>query len=424
MDPIDKENENESFFLNCLAEKFKGPLDSLPISRAASKNLNSEESNNLKTTKINEECENSNLNEEGQISIKAIEWESNMKLNENEIEKDDDQEVPVVTRKNRVRCASSPISLLLEYSQKTSNGPAFAWEEFSENGYFGCRLNWGEKFWIAPARSGKKKEARTQVALMACTEIFGDVIQFEGIDPEIYFSWTKQSVRKDSDDLAVNKMSEKINFDANTSVNSTERISSSDKPFSALVNDFCQSKRLSLPVYEFSSVTQGSMPRFLCSVSNFHDLPPLKSEAMVSKKEAKNQVARMIYDRVGGIRTGRYFDNGGSNENNNDTDRIKHLSSSTSSSSASSNDLIAAMKVTSNTDPNTPIDPATMIPLVMTLLAQVSRFCYPNMTTMDGIYEMIHQWQDFLDWKSQKFEATTKENNINNSYDDFHEEES
>jgi len=111
-----------------------------------------------------------------------------------------DQEVPV-ENSSRVLCSISPVSLLLELSQRNSVASNVKWEELCKNGLFGYKVDYNNKFWIVPAEYSRKKEAKTMVALMACTELIGDNILFESIELKKYESWTKASVRKDSDEL-------------------------------------------------------------------------------------------------------------------------------------------------------------------------------------------------------------------------------
>lgn len=74
-------------------------------------------------------------------------------------EEENDQQVP--TAKNVcVACSISPISLIIQLSQKARNSPPLIWEEFIRNGLFGCRLQWGNKIWITSAewtQEGSKK---------------------------------------------------------------------------------------------------------------------------------------------------------------------------------------------------------------------------------------------------------------------------
>lgn len=55
---------------------------------------------------------------------------------------------------------------------------------------------------IPPAEYSRKKEARAAVSIMACIEIFGNRFIFENVSIETskYETWTKESVRKMSDE--------------------------------------------------------------------------------------------------------------------------------------------------------------------------------------------------------------------------------
>lgn len=186
-------------------DQLKDLLDSLPVSRAAMKKRS-------KNSKIDEK--HKEYIEKGETLV-CPKPTNDDNADSSFIELDDsmlpadtnyhieciDQEVPVI-KYSRYLYPLSPISLLMEQSQKHRDAPAIVWQEFNNNDCFGCKVSFGDKFWIAPAKYSRKKEARTMAALMACTELGGDKILFENIELEKYESWTKESVRKFSDEIA------------------------------------------------------------------------------------------------------------------------------------------------------------------------------------------------------------------------------
>ena len=232
----------------------KSSLESLPISRAVSKK--SEYSRNDTKSGIPEEVPRYEKDELS-LSDSNVNW-----LNENVLyfsedrttttptKNHQDQEVPSGNYSSRIASSISPISLLMDHNQKLRNSPPIIWKEFSSNGLFGCGLHWGSRFWVTPTEYTRKKGARIMAALMACIEIFGNRFIFEGIDLNKYESWTKESVRKMSDDQAAQKSIEIAQVDAlnngnlenpgnteNTGITGTIDESSSNQPYTALVNE-------------------------------------------------------------------------------------------------------------------------------------------------------------------------------------------
>lgn len=350
-----------------IADHIQLSLSSLPISRAANKKP--EFLNTKNTLLYQEEIPKSTVSDEKDDDL--IFFEDRNPSN--------DHEVPSA-ESSRIVCEISPVSLIMEQNQKMRGSAPLIWEEFSDGGLFGCRLNWENRFWIAPAVYSRKKEARTMAALMACTEIFGNRFIFENIEFHKYETWTKESVRIMSDDLAekskevcakVEELAFK-NDSANQAGESLLTTSSDDKPYVAFVNEKCQKLGIPMPNYEMFSEKCGPFLKFRCSVTNIANVPSIRSNAMPSKKAAKNEVAKQIYE---------HFKN------------ISKLNTPISPSSVQ-NGLDAL-------DNDAAIDPKLMVPLVMTLLSQLSRTCYPEMNTLDGIYEMINEWGDFLEWKSK-----------------------
>ena len=179
-------------------DQFKCLLADLPVSQAAFKKVENEinDVDGCIEASIENKVKDGDKDEDDLI----IDLNDTLPEDANGSYENMDQEVPV-ENSSRVLCSISPISLLLELSQRNGAAPNVKWEEFCKNRLFGCKVDFGNKFWIVPAEYSLKKEAKTMVALMACTELIGDNILFESIELKKYESWTKASVRKDSDEL-------------------------------------------------------------------------------------------------------------------------------------------------------------------------------------------------------------------------------
>lgn len=386
-------------------DQFKFILDSLPISRAALKKSESV---------INSVEANVPTLEDENVAVCVKDENLIIDLNDTLAEvvnndcADKDQEVPAA-KSSRILISTSPVSLLLELSQRIQGGPAIIWDEFSHDGLFGCRVNFGDKFWIVPAEYSRKKEARAMVALMACIELIDDNLLFENVKLEKYESWTKTYVREKSDELAriyYNLEKDKILL---TNPPCQKQDSVIAKPvipstfptcddeavsYVALVNEVCQRRQINSPIYNVTAVNVGAIPKFRCHVENFSESPDISSAIMPSKRFAKNDAAKQIYEHM--------------QLNGKVVSVPKSMKQSTSIPNESSRETISVIKNLLNCDPNSPIDPVTLIPLVMSLLTHISQNVYPEKNTLDGIYEMINQWKFFLDWKKQNNEILTK----------------
>lgn len=387
-----------------IADDIHACLVDLPISRAAIKKFDDSQ-NGLNDEKRVSECPdeiprsvekdepsmiNLNYNLTGEDSFYFFEDKTPSKDSE-------DQRVPSAHYRSKYATPHSPITVLMEYSQKNRNTSPFVWNEFSENGLFGCRIQWGDKFWVAPAEYSRKKEARTIVAIMACIEIFDDCFIFENVNidsSDDYKSWTKDSVRKMSDEYERKRLatSEK-NSDSDKVLKSSANISSkselpanvvasndpssSERPFVAIVNEMCQKLRIPLPEYECFSEKCGSIQKFRCSVSNLSGFPDFRSNAMSSKREAKNEIANQIYDCL---------------KNSKDTNSSLIKSQNINVTDLRVGDIISG----------SPVDIKSLIPMAMTLLTHLSSNCYPEMNTREGILKIVDEWSSFLEWKKQK----------------------
>lgn len=274
----------------------------------------------------------------------------------------------------------------MEYNQKNRDVPPFIWSEFTSQNRFGCRIQWGEKFWIAPAEYSRKKEARTMVALMACIEIFDDRFIFENlnVDPSVYKSWTKESVRKMSDEYDTNKESEVVPEPKNmppkseplSSFTNVIDSSPSDRTFTALVNEECQKRRISLPGYQLFSEKCGSISKFRCRVTDFAGFPEFRSNAMPSKREAKNEIAKQIYECL-------------KVSNNANPSSIQTELETTRLAPSNAHNFVSDL----------PNDIKSIIPIAMSIFSHISKECYPELSTREGIYKMVDDWNLFLEWK-------------------------
>lgn len=245
---------------------------------------------------------------------------------------------------------------------------------------------------------------------MACIELIDDNLLFENVELEKYESWTKTSVREMSDYLAkiyYNPEKDKIMLNNPTCQKQDDSViakpvipstlpTCDDETVSyvALVNEVCQKRQINLPIYNVTAVNVGAIPKFRCNVENFSESPDISSAIMPSKRLAKNDAAKQIYEHM---------------QLNGKLDSVpKSTKQSTSIPNESSRETISVIKNLLNCDPNAPIDPVTLIPLVMSLLTHISQSVYPEKNTLDGIYEMVDQWKFFLDWKKQNNEIVRK----------------
>lgn len=377
-------------------DQFRCLLDSLPVSRAALKKADSE---------MNNSDEYIAASFEKKIMGGDKDKDEELIVDLNDTLAEDVRKVPIA-KSSRVLCSMSPISLLLELSQRNRDIPNVKWEEFCKNGLFGCKVDFGNNFWIVPAEYSHKKEAKTMVALMACTELMGDNILFESIELKKYESWTKASVRKSSDELF--KIYKNFKDDSKMNSHLTSKCPQQSEStiinpivaddgsvsYVSLVNEACQKLQIDLPIYHFSSEKIGSNLNFRCFIKIFSEFPDICSASKPSKRMAKNDAAKQIYEHMR------------MNEKNLDSGS-KLTKQNVSLPGESSNEIIAVIKNLFNSAPDAPIDPVTLIPLLMLLLTNVSQSLYPQKSALDGIYEMIDQWKFFLEWKQQKHENTS-----------------
>lgn len=157
--------------------------------------------------------------------------------------------------------------------------------------------------------------------------------------------------------------------------------------FIAIINEECQKRRLPLPNYECFGETCGGIMKFRCRVSGFSTFPDFRSDAHPSKRAAKNEDAKCIYEWM--LKQG--------------TEKkelplplpvlpgTQHL------------DISADFVPFENEnygeyhDDN---DPKRMIiPYVMHLLTFVSKTCYSHLSPLEGVNEMLEQWKEFQEWQ-------------------------
>lgn len=171
---------------------------------------------------------------------------------------------------------------------------------------------------------------------------------------------------------------------------SSSPLEDSERPYTALVNEECQKHRLSLPNYEIFEENCNSITKFRCHARDFLTFPDFRSNASTSKRAAKNEAAKRIYEWMNKIESSN-------------TPALAPTSSLVNIFEISADFVAFDEPHTVNYSSEEPaIDPKIMIPYVMTLLTQLSKSCHPKLSPIDGIYELIDQWKEFLDWKDTK----------------------
>lgn len=166
----------------------------------------------------------------------------------------------------------------------------------------------------------------------------------------------------------------------NDSISASSNVSIS---FISLINEACQKQQIALPDYEISIEKFGSILKYRCSIRNFCEYPSVISDAMSSKKAAKNEAAKQIYEFM--------------KNNSKIDDNSINMNITKSIHSESPSEVIHVIKSIFDSSNEEPLDPATLIPVVMASLTHLSQICYPGKPALEGIYEMIDQWKVFLD---------------------------
>ncbi|TEB19491.1 hypothetical protein C9890_0204 [Perkinsus sp. BL_2016] len=209
---------------------------------------------------------------------------------------ENDANVPKKTATERKTNIGAPIPAFYEFVEKQSSTEPIIFDDFIKGANYGCRLRWGQKSWVAPAEHRQKKDAHNLAAVMACIELFGEGFTFEGVDPRIYVKWSRESVRKASDRYIFATSDELL---AQESLNPPEPVDSSKltveplsdgRKFTSVINEICQKMRFTPPNYQVSSVN-ALTNYYICTVKNFHDLPPMESLPFTKKNEAKEDTA-------------------------------------------------------------------------------------------------------------------------------------
>ena len=223
---------------------------------------------------------------------------------EKEGEKELNAESPVsgnVTKSSKTN-NGAPIPAFYEFVDKQSSQDSIVFDDFQKGNYFGCRLRWGKKFWVAPAEHRQKRDARNYAAVMACIESFGEGFIFEAIDPRIYSTWTRESVRKSSDRYSFADSDELLAGDdskyENKALVDSNAIKIEPLPdgrrFTSVINEICQKMRFTPPNYQVASVNSLTH-YYVCTIRNFHDLPPVESLPFIKKNESKEDAAGRVY---------------------------------------------------------------------------------------------------------------------------------
>ena len=317
------------------------------------------------------------------------------------------EEASVSKPKERKTNLGAPIPAFYEYVEKQSSKDPINFDDFVKGQHFGCRLRWGKKFWVAPAEHRQKKDAHNYAAVMACVESFGDGFTFEGVDPRIYFKWTRESVRQASDKYSFGLSDELLE---EGSVKQSDLIDVSKikieplpdgRKFTSVINEICQKMRFTAPNYQVASVN-ALTNYYVCTVRNFQDLPVVESSPFTKKNEAKEDVAGRIYYLL---------------EQNGIVDEASRIIGRQKIS-----DVPPPRPVSSNSPPlQTPLPPGMssmpssnfnmmqMMPMFM--MAQMSQqqqnsginpqmgFDPQMIQSLDGL---MRQWQAFLAWQQQQ----------------------
>ena len=206
------------------------------------------------------------------------------------------------TKDKKTTIIGAPIPAFYEFVEKQSSKDTIVFEDFNKGYFFGSRLRWGKRFWVAPAEFKQKKDARNQAAIMACIECFGEGFTFEGFDPRIHHNWTRESVRQASDKYSFatsdELLGEESNFKVTESAIDPSKLKveplADGRKFTSVLNEICQKLRLTPPNYQIASVNTLTN-YYVCTVRNFHDLPQIESIPYTKKNEAKEDAAGRIY---------------------------------------------------------------------------------------------------------------------------------
>lgn len=204
--------------------------------------------------------------------------------------------------KERKTVIGAPIPAFYEFVEKQSSNDMIVFDDYNKGHFFGSRLRWGKRYWVSPAEFKQKKDARNYAAVMACIECFGEGFTFEGIDPRMYYNWTRESVRQASDsysfadsDELLSEENNKISRESTVDPSKLKVEPLADgRKFTSVLNEICQKLRMTPPNYQIASVNTLTN-YYVCTVRNFHDLPQIESVPFTKKNESKEDAAGKIY---------------------------------------------------------------------------------------------------------------------------------
>lgn len=202
--------------------------------------------------------------------------------------------------KERKTNLGGAIPAFYEFVEKQFSKDSIIFEDFNKGYNFGCCLRWGKKFWVAPAEFRQKKDAHNYAAIMACVECFGEGFTYEGVDPRIYYKWTRESVRQASDRYSFGSSDELLDRGNSKQAEPVDLSNIKIEPLSngrkyvSVINEICQKMRYTPPNFQISSVN-ALTNYYVCSVRNFHDLPPIDSAPFTKKNDSKEDAAGKIY---------------------------------------------------------------------------------------------------------------------------------
>lgn len=330
------------------------------------------------------------------------------------------EESPIV--RDRKTNIGAPIPAFYEYVEKQSSSEPIVFDDFTKGPYFGCRLRWGKKVWVAPAEHRQKKDAHNLAAVMACVELFGEGFVYEGVDPRIYVKFTRESVRKLAEKYVFAMSDELLAGHSNAFDDSTDVTNLKVEPladgrkFTSLVNEICQKMRFTPPNYQVSSVN-ALTNYYVCTVKNFYNFPQIESLPFTKKNEAKEDSAGRIYHLL--------KQKGIIDEANRIISRQKAYELSNQSTHTHDREYkrnnVSPPPVIPQQSFNVP--PATMAPPVqppgnmnmntmqmfpMFMMSQMSQQSQMqgaapfDQQMMKNFEEMMKQWQAFLAWQQQQ----------------------
>ena len=198
----------------------------------------------------------------------------------------------------------NPTATLFEFARGRLDLEQPLFDHFTAHGMFGCRLVFNGKEYIAEAKYKKKSESKTEVARIACSDIFGDAVEFDGkvdaprqlADPSKFsFGTSVDTLAKGNESLVAQEPSSHLQ-PANTAAKEPfKRLLLPDgRKFVSAINELCQKLRILPPSYNYSTVNNISSI-YVCRVDGFLERS-FESAAFNRKSDAKEDVAARIYD--------------------------------------------------------------------------------------------------------------------------------